>query len=109
MEVKTKSKKPQFVILTVVSMSDRSYGLNNYDIIPVEELSITLKNEKINLNNSILSYNKYGRITNPKINSWIQENNLHKTLEPLKLIFNLFREGNNHHYTLYETQANFLK
>ena len=103
-------KDSKFVVLTIVSMNKNSFAFQIYNDKKsnIEELFVTLNNELINLKKSIVSYNNHGRITNPKINTWIKENNLHKTLEPLKLVFKLSREGNQHYYTLYKTQGNFL-
>jgi hypothetical protein len=106
---KLNTKKPQFVILTVVSMNTNSFGLQDHNFhFEVSDLSITFLDEKINLENSLLAYNRNGRLTNPYINDWIQKNKLQHTNEPIKLIFNLKRTGSKYHYVLYKTQGNYL-
>jgi hypothetical protein len=105
-----KSKQSQYAILTVVSMAENSFGLQDHDYpFTCEKLSITLTNKAIPINKSIIAYNRNGRLTNPEINTWIQENNLNKGEKPIKLVFRLERRLNNFHYKLYMFQANYLK
>ena len=105
-----KRRQSQFAILTVVSMAENSFGLQDHDFpFNCEKLSITLKSKAIDLNKSITVYNRNGRLTNPEINAWIQENNLTKVEKPIKLVFRLERRLNNFHYKLYPFQANYLK
>jgi hypothetical protein len=105
-----KVKKQQFAILTVVSMSKSSFGLqdNNFPF-ESKELYMTLADEKINLQRSILAYNNYGRLTNPSINKWIQENKLNTVIEPVKIVFSITRNDKTYHYKLYKSQGNYLK
>ena len=107
--VKTGIKNPRFVILTVVSMNENSFGLQDHNF-PFEckDLSITLTNERIEMNNSIVAYNQNGRLTNPEINKWIQENKLHEVGKPTKLIFRLEKIINKYHYKLYKYQGNYI-
>jgi hypothetical protein len=107
--IKQKTKLPQFSILTVVSMAKNSFGLQDYNYpFSCEDLSITLTNKIIKLNNSIVAYNRNGRLTNPEINDWIQLNELYKFDKPIKLIFKLERRLHKYHYRLYSYQANHL-
>jgi hypothetical protein len=101
--------KQQYVILTIVEMSENSYGLQDYNFpFKAEEVFITFLNETITLKNSLLAYNNNGRLTNPLINSWIQNNSLDRTSEPVKLIFQKQRTGNSYHYILYRSQGNYI-
>ncbi len=108
-EVKTSNRKPQFVVLTVVSMSEHMFALQDYNFpFEAKELKIIFLNGEISLANSLVSYNIYGRLTNPFINQWIQEHNLHLAKEPVKLVFEKQRNGGSYHYILYTTQGNYL-
>ncbi len=90
-------------------MNGSSFGFQDFNFSPIaEEVLISFNNEIISLENSILTYNNHGRLTNPRINEWIQNNNLHQTNEPLKLIFKKQRNKGKLHYILYQTQANYL-
>jgi len=108
-EVKTGIKNPRFVILTVVSMNENSFGLQDHNFpFQASEVFITFLNGYFNLENSLLAYNNHGRLTNPQINTWIQDNNLHIASEPVKLVFEIQKKGSRYHYTLYRTQGNYL-
>lgn len=103
------TQNAQFEILTVVSMSNNSFGFQDYNFSTIaEEVLISFNNEIICLENSLLAYNDYGRLTNPRINEWIQNNDLHTAIEPAKLVFKKQRNKGKLHYILYQTQANCL-
>jgi hypothetical protein len=105
-----KTKQSQYAILTVVSMAGNRFGLQDHDFpFTCEKLAITLTNKAVDLKNSITAYNINGRLTNPEINAWIQENSLNNTDKPIKLVFRLERRLNDFHYKLYHFQANYLK
>lgn len=109
LKIITSPKKSQFAILTVVSMRKNSFGLQDHNFpFQADGLSIVFLDDSISLVNSLMAYNNHGRLTNPLINTWIQDNNLHTTNEPLKLVFKIKRKGRKYQYILYRTQGNYL-
>ena len=109
----------QFFILTVAIIShDKNNIPNRYalqlslrdkEIIgEASELSITIDNQEISLQQSIKAYNNHGRLTNPLINNWIKEKNIHSYKPEVKIIFRLEKHKNIHRYIIYQNQANII-
>ena len=108
--ISTNKRIPQFVILTVVNVTRVNFELQVYELntpINCNHLIIEIDNNEIYVN-AIITYQRYGRLTNPAINAWIHKYRLTDYDEPIKLIFRLERDGTRHKYSIYSHQGNFI-
>ena len=98
-----------YLILTVESHGDGNYfcfGMDEYNfetIIPIligQQVFLTFNEEQIPIEG--LAFFNQGRLTEPRINEWIQENGYHQypRRNPTKLIFKLI--GANFQYYQYQ-------